>query len=404
MRTRTTGRFVTTSTAGEVVRSFVPYPLPPDPPLALDDATQDLLEKANRALGRLDGLAALIPDTSLFIYFYLRKEAVLSSQIEGTQSSLSDLLLYETEQAPGVPQADAEEVFHYVRAMRHGLDRLRSGFPLSVRLIREIHEILLATGRGSERSPGELRRSQNWIGGSRPGNAVFVPPPPDEVAACLADLERFLHDRPRRTPTLLKAALAHVQFETIHPFLDGNGRVGRLLITFILCAETVLSEPLLYLSLYFKRHRQQYYDLLQRVRVDGDWERWLRFFLDGVTETAGQAVQAARSILDLFEADRQRIEGLRRTAGSTLRVHAYLQRSPITSIPRASAHLGLSQPTVGSCMDRLAGLGIVREITGRRSGRLFQYSPFLALLNEGTEPLGSAPPLQKSQGAEAREP
>lgn len=403
MPLRTTGRFVTTSTAGEVVRAFVPKPLPPEPPLALDDATQDRLEKANRALGRLDGLAALIPDTSLFIYFYLRKEAVLSSQIEGTQSSLSDLLLYESDQLPGLPQRDAEEVANYVRAMRHGLDRLRNDFPLSVRLIREIHGILLATGRGSERAPGEIRRSQNWIGGSRPGDAVYVPPPPDEIAGCIADLEKFLHDRPRRTPTLLKAALAHVQFETIHPFLDGNGRVGRLLITFILCAETVLSEPLLYLSLYFKTHRERYYDLLQRVRVEGDWESWLRFFLDGVTDTAGQAVRAARSILDLFETDRRRIEGLRRTAGSTLRVHSFLQRNPITSIPRAAAALGLSQPTVGSCMERLTGLGIVREITGRRSGRLFQYAPFLALLNEGTEPLGSAPALQASRPASAED-
>ena len=272
------GYYMPSTTTPEPVLAFVPRPLPPMPPLQLDGNMYDLIELANRALGRLDGLTTLLPEPSLFLYFYVRKEALLSSQIEGTQSSLSDLLLYEIEEVPGVPLDDVQEVSRYVAALNHGLARLKNGFPLSLRLIREIHKVLLSGGRGSEREPGEFRRSQNWIGGTRPGNALFVPPPPIEVMPCLGDLENFLHDRPERTPVLIKAALSHVQFERIHPFLDGNGRLGRLLITILLCAEGALSEPLLYLSLYFKTHRQVYYDLLQQVRFEGDWEEWLRFF------------------------------------------------------------------------------------------------------------------------------
>jgi len=235
------------------------------------------MEKANRALGRLDGMTLLLPDASLFLYFYVRKEALLSSQIEGTQSSFNDLLLYESDETPGVPLDDVREVSNYVAAMDHGLSRLRGGFPLSLRLIREIHEILLSKGRGSDKGPGEFRRTQNWVGGTRPGTANFVPPPPESLMDCLGALEKFLHNDPVPTPLLIKAALAHVQFETIHPFLDGNGRLGRLLITFLLCAEGALTEPILYLSLYFKTHRSQYYDWLQKVRIDGDWEGWLGF-------------------------------------------------------------------------------------------------------------------------------
>jgi Fic family protein len=228
-----------------------------------------------------------LPNTQLFIYLYVRKEAVLSSQIEGTQSSFTDLLLYENDEAPGVPLEDVEEVSSYVAAVNHGLKRLREGFPLSLRLIREIHEVLLSTGRGSDKTPGEFRRSQNWVGGSRPGNVLFVPPPPERVMECMSALEKFLHDDPVRMPALIKVALTHVQFESIHPFLDGNGRLGRLLITFLLCVEGALSQPILYLSLYFKSHRQDYYDLLQKVREEGDWESWGRFFLNSVLETAG---------------------------------------------------------------------------------------------------------------------
>ena len=276
---RQTGTYRECSTAEESYRAFLPAPLPPSPPLRLDEEHHDLMEKANRALGRLDGMTLLLPDPSLFLYFYVRKEALLSSQIEGTQSSFNDLLLYESEEVPGVPLDDVQEVSSYVAAMTYGLDRLRGGFPLSLRLIREIHEILLAKGRGSNKEPGEFRRSQNWIGGTRPGNAAFVPPPPETLQDSLGSLERFLHNDPVFTPLLIKAALAHVQFETIHPFLDGNGRLGRLLITFLLCAEGAITEPILYLSLYFKTHRQEYYDWLQKVRSEGNWEGWLKFFL-----------------------------------------------------------------------------------------------------------------------------
>jgi Fic family protein len=384
------GYYIRNTSTPEPFQAFVPHPLPPNPPLALDSEHYDLLEKANRALGRLDGVTMLLPDTSLFLYLYVRKEALLSSQIEGTQSSFSDLLLFESDEVPGVPLDDVREVSSYVAAMLYGLQRLREGFPLSSRLLREIHGILLATGRGSERTPGEFRQSQNWIGGTRPGNALLVPPPPADVLDCMSALERFLHDDPVRTPVLIKSALAHVQFETIHPFLDGNGRLGRLLITFLLCAEGALTEPLLYLSLYFKTHRTTYYDLLQRVRTDGDWESWLRFFLAGVHETAEQAALAARRILQLFERDRRRIEQIGRAAGSALRVHQMLQGRPYLSIPAAAEQLDLSAPTVATAVNHLQRLGIVSELTGRRRNRLYLYGEYLGILNEGTEPLREA--------------
>ncbi|HET6232653.1 MAG TPA: Fic family protein [Longimicrobiaceae bacterium] len=382
------GRLERHSTAGEHYEAFIPSPLPPEPGLVLDVELHDLLEQANRALGRLDGISTLLPDPSLFLYLYIRKEAVLSSQIEGTQSSFSELILFENSEAPGVPMDDVREVSRYVSAMDHGLSRLRGGFPISLRLVKEIHGVLMAQGRGSEQTPGEFRRSQNWIGGSRPGNAAFVPPPHGELLYVLGDLENFLHDQPRRTPTLIKAALAHVQFETIHPFLDGNGRLGRLLVTFLLCAEGALSEPLLYLSLYFKQHRQTYYELLQRVRMDGDWEAWLRFFLDGVATTADQASGTARRILALLDEDRRRIEGIGRAAGSALRVHHLMRRKPLLTISHAARDLGLSVPTVSTAIRKLEELGIVEESTGRQRDRLFVYPTYLAILNEGTEVMG----------------
>jgi len=384
-QTRLGGYFVS-AFAGEQVRAFVPPPLPPQPPVQLE-GLQSLLEQANQAIGRLDGLASTLPDIALFIYLYVRKEAVLSSQIEGTQSSLSDLLLYESAEAPGVPLDDVQEVSNYVAAMTHGLRRLREGFPLSLRLIREIHEVLLAKGRGSEKQPGNFRTSQNWIGGTRPGNALFVPPPPEKVMECMGAMELFLHEDRRDLPILVKAGLIHVQFETIHPFLDGNGRLGRLLITLLLCAAGVLREPILYLSLYFKTNRQRYYDLLQRVRESGDWETWLEFFLAGVKETSGQATETARRILSLFESDRRKIEGLGRPAASVLRVHQVTQTSPIISIPATARKLSLSAPTVMKSIEHMVKLGMMREITGKQRHRLFVYDPYLAILNEGTEPL-----------------
>jgi len=382
---RQTGTYIKSSTAGESFQSFIPFPLPPNPPLQFDDNMQDLIEKANRSIGRLDGLTDLLPDISLFLYFYIRKEALLSSQIEGTQSSFSDLLLFERGERPGVSVNAVEEVSHYVAAMNHGLARLKDGFPLSLRLFREIHEILLQKGRGNTQTPGEFRTSQNWIGGTRPGNAEFVPPPPDKVMECMGTLEKFLHNDPVRTPILIKAALAHVQFETIHPFLDGNGRVGRLLITFLLCAERALAEPLLYLSLYFKTHRTTYYDLLQTVRVTGEWEEWLTFFLTGVKETSDQATGTAKSILRLFDRDRQRIQALGRAARSALRLHQYLQNNPFISISQVAEEVGMTAPTVSAAINRLQGLGILSEFTGRQRNRLFSYHQYLDILKEGTE-------------------
>lgn len=380
------GRYDTVAVGGERVRAFIPPPLPPRPPVELG-SLQTLLERANQALGRLDGVASILPDTPLFLYMYVRKEALLSSQIEGTQSSLSDLLLFEAEEAPGVPLDDVREVSNYVAAMTHGLGRLQGGFPLSLRLIREIHEILLSSGRGTGKQPGEFRRSQNWIGGARPGTAVYVPPPPDQVAACMGDLERFIHADTPDMPTLIKAGLVHVQFETIHPFLDGNGRLGRLLITFLLCERGILREPLLYLSLYLKQHRTAYYDLLQAVRERGAWEPWLEFFLTGIAETSNQAAEAARRILAMFEEDRRRIEALGRPASSALRVHQLLQTKPLVTIPAAAELLSLSSPTVTKSLDHLRALGVVREASGRQRGRTFVYDRYLALLSEGTEPL-----------------
>lgn len=381
------GTFVNCSIAEATYKAFVPQPLPPDPPLELTAKHHDLLEKANRALGRLDGVATLFPNTHLFLYSYVRKEALLSSQIEGTQSSFSDLLLFESNEAPGVPIDDVQEVSNYVAAMEHGLKRLHEGFPLSLRLIKEIHGILLGKGRGSNKTPGEFRRSQNWIGGTRPSNAMFVPPPPDKVMECMGLLEKFLHDDPMPTPLLIKSALGHVQFETIHSFLDGNGRLGRLLITFLLCAEKALSEPLLYLSLYFKTHRQTYYDLLQKVRLEGAWEEWLEFFLQGILETAEQAIQAAQRIMQLFLNDRMQIEKIGRATASALRVHQLLQAQPIISIATATKKLQLTKPTIMAAIKHLQRLKVVRELTGKKRHKLFVYDQYLKILDEGTEPL-----------------
>src|SRR6266536_135744 len=306
------------SAGGETFYTFHPKPLPPSPPLEIGPDAQELLDAANQALGRLDGITLLLPDPDRFLHSYIRKEAVLSSQIEGTQSSLSDLLLFEHDEAPGVPVADTRETYNYINAMNHGIERVRDGFPLSLRLFKEIQSLLLESGRGAERAPGEFRSTQNWIGGTRPGNARYVPPPAHEVLPTIGALEKFLHNDPVKTPILVKAALAHAQFETIHPFLDGNGRVGRLLITLLLCAEEqqVKSRPLLYLSLYLKRNRDEYYTHLQRVRTHGEWEAWLRFFLEGVREVAGLAIETTRRLLALIDDDRRAIHSLGRASGS----------------------------------------------------------------------------------------
>lgn len=380
------GHFETMTVGGEQIRSFVPHPLPPVPPIDLT-SLQASLDRANQALGRLDGLATVLPAKPLFLYMYIRKEALLSSQIEGTQSSLSDLLLFEADELPGAPIDDVREVSSYVAAMDHGLSRLAGGFPLSLRLFREIHALLLRDGRGGNKEPGEFRRSQNWIGGSRPGNAAFVPPVPHRLMECLGQLETFIHRQEPYVPTLIKAGLLHVQFESIHPFLDGNGRLGRLLITLFLVEQGILREPLLYLSLFLKQNRAVYYDLLQQVRQSGAWERWLDFFLDGIVQTAEQAADTARRLLSLFELDRTLVEGLGRGAPSALRVHQFMQSHPLVTIGSAARSLRTTVPTIGKALEHLRALGIVHETTGRERGRLFGYTAYLDLLNAGTEPL-----------------
>lgn len=379
------GKYLKVTTAGETVRAFVPANLPPRPPIDWTPVLRSRFDKALLALGHLDSVARLLPNSSLLIYSFVRKEAVLSSMIEGTQSSLADLMLYEIDEQPGVPLEDVREVSCYVAALEHGLSRLRGGFPLSLRLLREVHKALLNHGRGAHQRPGEFRRSQNWIGGTRPGNAVFVPPPVEELLNCLSALERFLHDDPERTSPLVKAALAHVQFETIHPFLDGNGRVGRLLITLLLCADGVLSEPLLYISLYFKQHRQMYYELLNDVRLTGNWERWLEFFADAVLASAGEAAQAAQRLLALTAQDSVKIKSLGRAAASAMIVHHALQRQPIASATSLAQGTALTPATVNKSLSHLQTLGIARELTQKLRGRVFSYAAYVAILSEGME-------------------
>lgn len=291
------------------------------------------------------------------------------------------------EEAPGVPVDDVVEVSNYVAALEYGIGRLRQGFPASNRLIREVHAVLLSRGRGSDKQPGEFRVSQNWIGGTRPGNAHFVPPPPNAISKCMGDLERFLHDNMMPLPALVRAALAHVQFETIHPFLDGNGRVGRLLITLLMCDAGVLGQPLLYLSLYFKQRRAEYYRLLDQVRQEGDWEAWLDFFLQGVQTTATAAVATAQRLVELFNDDNAKIQGSGRAAGSALRVHGAMRQRPLNNLAEICKQTGLSFPAAANGMKVLLNLGIARELTGRRRNRIFAYDQYLKILSEGTEPL-----------------
>ena len=363
-------------------RAFLPAPLPPVPPVAIGSDLQQQLSEADRAVGRLDGSIYTLPNPDLFVYMYVRKEAVLSSQIEGTQSSLQDLLAVEADAATATPR-DVDEVVNYVRAMNRGLERLRE-IPVSTRLIREIHHELLLGVRGSQLTPGELRRTQNWIGppGSSLASATFVPPPPGEVPGALDALERFLHTQDD-LPLLVKIGLAHAQFETIHPFPDGNGRVGRLLISFLLCERGALHKPVLYLSHYLKRHRQQYYDRLQAIRDGGDWEGWLQFFLRGVGEVAAQAAETARQILALREEHRAMIaSGLGRAAGNGHRVLQYLYEHPIVSAKQVQDFLGTTFAGANQIVRRLVGLGILTEITGHARHRRFRYEPYIRLFEE----------------------
>lgn len=377
------GRYVKVASAGEGFEAFVPAPLPPRPAIDWTPQLRNRYDEALLALGRLDAVTDLLPNAALLLYSFVRKEAVLSSMIEGTQSSLADLMLFELDEQPGVPLEDAREVSCYVAALEHGLKRLRGGFPLSLRLIREIHKVLLGHGRGAKLTPGEFRRSQVWIGGTRPGNAVFVPPPANELDECLKRFELFLNDQPEPTPPLVKAALAHVQFETVHPFLDGNGRVGRLLIALQLAADGLMREPLLFLSLHFKEHRRTYYELLNAVRLSGDWEAWLEFFADAVAASATQAATSAKRLLELSSADERQIEGLGRAAVSALAVHRALQRQPLATAASLGASTGLTPATVNKSLAHLERLGVVEELTRKQRGRVFSYARYAEILNEG---------------------
>ena len=383
------GTWVTQKSGPEGFSAFIPRPLPPEPPLVIGPDLQERLDAANQALGRLDGVTLLLPDPDLFLYSYVRKEAVLSSQIEGTQSSLSDLLLFEQEGVPAVPAGDVQETSNYVAAMDRGITMLKvEGLPLSSRVLREVHRVLLSGTRGAERQPGEFRRTQNWIGGTRPANARFVPPPWQEVGPSVGALERFLHDDPVRTPILIKAALSHAQFETIRPFLDGNGRVGRLLITLALIAEGVLDRPLLYLSLYLKRHRDVYYEHLQRIRLEGAWEDWLAFFLDGVIEVAESTTDTTKKLVAMIERDRRRIQSVGRGAATAARVHDRLIAHVLGRPTVVAAELTMSEPPIHQAFARLEDLGIAREITGRQRRRIYVYEEYFQLLNADTSATG----------------
>ncbi|MDP1646895.1 MAG: Fic family protein [Rubrivivax sp.] len=390
------GRTVSVSTQGEPFRAFVPAPLPPTPPIQWTPGLRRRFDDALVALGRLDAVSSMLPNAQLVLYSFVRKEAVLSSQIEGTQSSLADLLLFEIDEQSGVPLDDAREVSRCVAAMAFGIERLRGGFPLSLRLLRDMHGVLLDHPRGRGKTPGEFRRSQVWLGGTRPGNAVFVPPPAGRLGDCLDAFERFLHDDPEPTSPLLRAALAHVQFETIHPFLDGNGRIGRLLIVLQLVADGLLHEPLLYPSLFFKAHRPLYYELLNEVRTHGDWERWLDFFAEAVQVSATQAVMTAQALLALVATDRERLAALGRAAPSAWTLHDALQRQPVATAAALGAATRLTPATVNKTLAHLQRLGLVEELTERQRGRVFAYRDYVALLNAELDPEPPTPERRRA--------
>lgn len=381
-----TGQYTPNIAGGIPCQAFVPNALPPKPPLVIDDRLQSSINDALLALGRLDAITTLLPDARLFLYSYVRKEAVMSSQIEGTQSSLSDLLLYEMAGQPGVPIDDVQEVSCYVKALNLGVQRIREGLPITYRLLSESHAALMTSGRGIQRAPGEFRRDQVWIGGHRADEAVFVPPPANKLAETFAALERFINDADTKTAPVIKAALAHVQFETIHPFMDGNGRLGRLLIPLIMVEAKVLQEPMLYLSVFFKKHRQTYYDLLQRIRTEGDWEAWLLFFMDAITSTASQAVSTAQRLTAMLVKDKAKIAGLGRASGSAIQILDAMFARPVSSISALAKATGLTPATIGKALDALQqNAQIVREVSGLKRNRIFAYAEYIQILNEDVD-------------------
>ena len=385
MKRELQGRYDILKIGGEEVRAFIPNELPLKQPLKIDAELARKLDNALVSLGRLDSISEILPDSSLFLYMYVRKEAVLSSMIEGTQSSISDLLVYELEGIPGVPIDDAMEVSNYVKALEYGVKRIDEGFPVSSRLFKEIHNILLSKGRGSTKEPGQYRTSQNWIGGTRPGNAVFVPPPPNMVESCMGNLEKFIHDMKSVTPVLLKAAISHVQFETIHPFLDGNGRLGRLLISLLLYENKVLQKPLLYLSLYFKIHRQTYYEHLTNVRINGDWEKWIDFFAEAVIHTSNQAVNTAKNLIALINDHEAKVNSMGRASSTALVVYRCFVKQPVLNANVIQTQTSLSAATIHSSLENLIKLGILEEVSQKKRNKIFVYKEYINILNEGTE-------------------
>lgn len=378
-----TGRYVPSIAGGFACQAFIPAPLPPHPPLEISGKLQARLAEAHIALGRLDAISSLLPDAQLFLYSYVRKEAVMSSQIEGTQSSLSDLMLYEMAAQPGVPMDDVQEVSCYVNALTLGVERINQGNPITIRLVKELHQALMTSGRGIQRGPGEFRANQVWIGGHRADEATFVPPPANEIAACWSELEKFLNDVPEPTEPVIKAALMHVQFETIHPFMDGNGRLGRLLIPLIFAQAGILKEPLLYLSVFFKKHRHIYYERLQQVRLTGDWENWLLFFVDAITATATQAVATAQQLNQLLATDKTKLAQLGRVAGSANQILEAFFNQPIASINLLVEKTGLTPATIGKALDAMENTpGLVRELTGQKRNRVYAYSAYIDILNQ----------------------
>lgn len=379
------GTFQEITSGGEAYKVYIPGTLPPKIKL---EPFYALLDQANQGLGKLDAMNFFLPDANLFIYLYVRKEALLSSQIEGTQSSLADLFLVENNKKPSVPLSDVEEVTNYVAAINYGINKIqKENFPVSLRLIREIHTILMRGVRGQDKNPGEFRYSQNWIGGTRPGNAIFVPPPPQKVIELMSDLEVFIHSKSINLPLLIKIAMIHLQFESIHPFLDGNGRLGRLLVTLLLCEKNLIKQPIFYLSYFFKKHRAEYYKLLQKVREENDWDKWIKFFLQGVIETSQDAFETAMRLTYLMKTDLEKIRTLGKASKSVERVFTYLQRKPIIGIPELSSSLKLSPHTIKLSLDYLETLGVIKEITGLRRGMTYTYDKYLSILREGDEPL-----------------
>jgi len=382
-----TGKTFKTTVAGEAIATFVPYPLPPrNPALNMDGQLAAPLRRAEQAIARLEVAGEMVPSIDWFVYAFVRKEAVISSQIEGTQATLIDLFEYEAEQTTRIAGNDVDEVCNYLDAIKFARGQIKSarGLPLSIRLLNEAHRRLMRGVRGANKQPGEIRRSQNWIGGTRPGNAVFVPPPPEKLTALLADLEKYLHTKDG-LPPLVRIGLAHVQFETIHPYLDGNGRIGRLLITLLLEHWKLLSAPLLYLSLYFKRHRADYYRLLGEVRKTGDWEAWIRFFLEGVATIADEAVIAAREVFALVSTDRQRLIAAPGASIMAIRLMDQLPIHPVVTIPTVVKLLETTKPTAGKAVQLLENLGVLAETTGKQRDRTFAYARYLEKLQAGTE-------------------